>query len=200
METALTKISWGSDHPDQTKPESSLHRWTIEWPMNDLYYLYLIIILKSLPEEPQFHLHNVRCMCRHVSLRSTWDLMPPLRRMPGLPYLDTYPNPKQKESIHPLLGSRGFASPSLWSSFSLQIKIFFVWQLNLVQLLTHRQANSHWFGYNVWHMEVAIISIWGRDRLVLLYPSRIRSTFFSASFRLIVLSSTSLPLLILFYP
>ena len=72
-------------------------------------------------------------------------LCPPLHRMTGLPDLNIHPNTKQKELIHCLSGSYHFGSYSLWPPYLLQMKGFFVGQLNLVQFLTHHQGENSCF-------------------------------------------------------
>ena len=57
-------------------------------------YLYLVIILKSSCTEEHSMLctvHNVQCMCRHVSLGCMDGL---IHTMTKLPYLNIHPNPK----------------------------------------------------------------------------------------------------------
>lgn len=71
-------------------------------------HLYLIILLKSLP---QTHLHNIQYVYCHVSLRRMHGLIPASTEddMASLSML--HPNPQQKESTHPLSGSHRLQRP-----------------------------------------------------------------------------------------
>ena len=107
---------WRPVHPEQLELNPRLtsaqtdHGVTSRMTDN---YLYLIMILKSPPkEDPQPHLHSMRCVYRHVSLRSMCNLIPFLDTMTSLCFLNIHPNPKEEEPIHPCLGSHGFRSYS----------------------------------------------------------------------------------------
>lgn len=69
---------WWPRPTTQTSLSSTLNshlcRWTMEWPDS---YLYLIVMLKSLPkEELKPHLLNTQCIQKHVSSRCRSNLLP----------------------------------------------------------------------------------------------------------------------------